>query len=574
MPATLQTMVELLEEHAALQPAAIALRFLSDRGGIEQELTFADLRHRAVAVAHELLARGAKPRDRALLAFPPGLDFMVAWFGCLYACVIGVPMMPPRRANGRDASASIIADCTPRFAFTSAAFAHAIREDMMRRTADFHIDWILLDASAPATTTPSEELRKPTAADLAFLQYTSGSTSSPKGVMVSHGNLIANLEMIRLAFGNTPQSTYVSWVPLYHDMGLILNVLAALYAGASTILMSPVSFLQRPLTWLRAISDFKADVAGGPNFSFDHCVARFQDKQMEGIDLSSWKLAFNAAEPVRAKSLQRFSETFAPYGFDAHAFYPCYGMAEATVLMSGRARGNGAAVVQASTAALQRLRSEKPVDEADTQPIVGCGHAAPGTQLAIVDADTKARLAKGHIGEIWGRGDNVAQGYWGKPEATLETFGAMIASEMEGPWLRTGDLGFLDESGNLFVVGRLKDLIIIRGRNYYPQDIEYTVQSADKALRPGFGAAFTILMEDEERLVIVQEIERTQRNRTDLSDIIGNIREAIAEVHELSAYRVVLVPPGTIPKTTSGKIQRRLTRELWQTEALESLLQL
>ncbi|HTJ03386.1 MAG TPA: fatty acyl-AMP ligase [Methylovirgula sp.] len=566
-------MVALLEERARSAPHDCALRFLSDRGKLEAELSFADLHMKSAAVAQDLLARGAQPQDRALLLFPPGIEFLIAWFGCLYANVIAVPLMPPRRTGGRDSSAAIIADCAPRFAFTTSSFVSAIREDMIARFADFQLDWLMIDVDeagvegqAPVHCDPS---------DIAFLQYTSGSTADPKGVMVSHANLIANLEMIRQAFGNDKRSTYLSWVPLYHDMGLILNVLQAIYAGATTILMSPVSFLQRPLLWLRAIADFKAEVAGGPNFAFDHCIARFQPSQMDGVDLSGWKVAFNAAEPVRAGTLARFAETFAPYGFDAHAFHPCYGMAEATVLMSSGPRGRGTIVRKVSKAALQEQRADMPADASDMQPIVGCGTAASGTTIAIVDPQSRQELPPLHIGEIWAKGPHIARGYWRKPEATTEIFGAETADKPGDTWLRSGDLGFLDANGELYIAGRIKDVIIVRGRNYYPQDIEHTAQMADAALRPGFGAAFTITdAEGLERLIIVQEVERTQRNRTDLNDVAGNIREAVAEVHELSVFRVVLVGPGTVPKTTSGKIQRRLTRQLWQDAALEILLQL
>lgn len=564
-------MIELLEMRAALAPTDIALRFLSDRGKVEAELSFASLRERAIAVAEDLVARGAKPRDRAVLAFPPGLEFLIAWFGCLYANVIAVPMMPPRRASARDSSENIIGDCKPRFGFTSRSFV--IRDEMIARFAEFAIDWIMLDI-ATAQEPAGDKLPAPAPSDIAFLQYTSGSTASPKGVIVSHANLIANLDMIRIGFGNTPQSTYVSWVPLFHDMGLILNVLEAIYIGVPCILVSPVSFLQRPLVWLRAISDFKAEVAGGPNFAFDHCVSRFQEKQMEGVDLSSWKVAINAAEPVRTGTLQRFAETFAPYGFDPHAFYPCYGMAEATVWMTGGTRRQDVKIKKVSKAGLQALMIDAPVDDTDAQSVVGCGLAGTGSKIAIVDHETMARLPAGRIGEIWGRGPHIAQGYWEKPEATSETFGAMISSETEGPWLRTGDLGFLDEDGELYIAGRIKDIIIIRGRNYYPQDIEHTVQLTDEALRPGFGAAFTIVEnEEQEKLVIVQEVERTQRHRADLADVAGTIREAVAEAHDLSVHRIILVPPGVVPKTTSGKIQRRLTRQLWQDGALDILHQ-
>jgi acyl-CoA synthetase (AMP-forming)/AMP-acid ligase II len=316
------------------------------------------------------------------------------------------------------------------------------------------------------------------------------------------------------------------------------------------------------------------EVAGGPNFAFDLCVSRFRADTMEGIDLSGWRVAFNGAEPVRADTLASFAATFAPYGFDPRALYPCYGMAEATLLISGGRRGDGSVIGKASRAAMQALRIEAPGDDTDAVSIVGCGRALADEAIAIVDPETRQRLAFGVIGEIWVRGPNVARGYWQNQDASRETFAAEIVGEAGAEpgafWLRTGDLGCLDAQGELFVTGRIKDLIIVRGINHYPQDLEYTVQQVDACLRPGFGAAFAVTdPRGQERLVIVQEVERTHRHKIDLDEVTAAIREAVAEEHELSVHEVVLVMPGTIPKTTSGKIQRRLTRRLWQEGRLE-----
>ena len=327
------SMVEILAAHVASRPDARAFVFLSERGGVESELTFAALFARAHALAGEMLDRGGRPGDRALMVFPPGLDFIVALFGCFLAGVVAVPILPPRRAAKRDASAEIVADCTPRFALTKQDFAIAVRDDIRGRLGDHGLEWLVLAEPAASHARPASTLPRPARGDLALLQYTSGSTALPKGVMVTHANLIDNLEMIRLAFGNTQASTHVSWVPLHHDMGLVLVALQAFYLGATCVLMAPVSFLQRPLSWLRAIHDFRAEVAGAPNFGFDLCVSRFRRESMEGIDLSCWRVAFNAAEPVRADTLASFAATFVPYGFDPRALHPCYGMAEATLLI-------------------------------------------------------------------------------------------------------------------------------------------------------------------------------------------------------------------------------------------------
>jgi acyl-CoA synthetase (AMP-forming)/AMP-acid ligase II len=567
---------------AAEQGEERAYVFLPDRGGERSVLTFAGLNARAVAVARHLAERG-EPGDRAALLFPPGLDFIVAFFGCLLAGVVAVPMMIPRRDSRRDASRAILADCTPRFLMTTRALVEASRPDLCDRLADTGAEWVFCEdilaapgprlspgrsgAEANGETEPRMALRR---GDIAFLQYTSGSTSAPKGVMVSHGNLLDNSEMIRIAFGNTRRSTYVSWVPLYHDMGLIVNVLQSLYVGALCVLMAPATFMQRPLNWLRAIHEFRAEVAGGPNFAFDHCVARYHAEEMEGVDLSSWKLAFNGAEPVRAETIERFVAVFARHGFAATTPYPAYGMAEATLLISGGRRGDGPVLQCVGREALQHHRIEPRRREKGAQVLVGCGRPLVGEKLAIVDPESCRRLAPGEIGEIWVAGPNVAQGYWHNPAATRATFGGRIAGEDCGAWLRTGDLGFVDMAGELFVTGRIKDLIIIRGINHYPQDIEHTIETCHPALRRHGAAAFAAADESgEERLVVVQEMERGWRRRWHPDEIVAAIRAAIIREHDVAPYRIALIRAGTLPQTTSGKIQRSRTRQLWLAGALE-----
>ncbi|QOZ71380.1 fatty acyl-AMP ligase [Bradyrhizobium arachidis] len=559
-----RSLVALLARRAAEQADDRAYVFVSDRGTEEAALTFRQLHNAASALAARLGA-AARPGERAILVFPPGIEFMVAFFGCLMAGIIAVPMMMPRRNSARDASAAILANCTPALALTSSAFA--LRGDLQTRFTQDNIRWIEVDLAADAAA--AVDLPEPTADDIAFLQYTSGSTSEPKGVMVSHANLLANLEMIRLALGNTRQSTYVNWVPLYHDMGLILNALQAFYVGATCVLIAPNAFMQRPLGWLRAISHYRAEVACSPNFGFDLCVSRYRADQMEGVDLSSLRIALNGAEPVHADTIERFVTAFSPHGFDPRAIYPAYGMAEATLLISGGRRGGGHVTRSVSRAALQAHGAEAPSGADDTQIVVGCGRALAGERIAIVEPEQRTRLPADRVGEIWVNGANVARAYW-RNEGSRDGLNAEIFGE-DGPWLRTGDLGFLDANGELFVTGRIKDLIIIRGINHYPQDIERTVQSLDGALRENCGAAFSVPDEGEETLVIVQEVERTARHTIDIAEIKGRIREAVADSHELSARHIALIRPGSLPKTTSGKIQRKLARRLWLDGGLEEI---
>ncbi|HMD64046.1 MAG TPA: fatty acyl-AMP ligase [Stellaceae bacterium] len=553
----------MLRRRAAEQPNDPAYIFLPDRGAEPLSLSFAELYASARTVAMRLVERGQKG-DRAVLLFSPGLDFIVAFFACLLAGVIAVPMMVPRRASSRDASAAILADCSPRFAMTRCDLLTGARPDLKDRFRTAPLDWVFVDSRIAACGEPQNLLPVPGRDDIALLQYTSGSTSAPKGVVVSHGNLIENSEMIRNVFGNTRKSTHVSWVPLYHDMGLILNVLQSFYVGALCVLLAPVSFMQRPLSWLRAIHDYRAEVAGGPNFAFDLCVRRHRPEAIQGIDLSCWKVAFNGAEPVRANTIDRFASTFAPYGFDAKSIQPAYGMAEATLLISADRRGGGPVTRRISRDALQRNQIVAPRSAQDAQILVGCGRQLVGERLAIVDPEARMPLGPGLVGEVWVAGPHVSQGYWHNPEATASVFRVRTASGGAQCWLRTGDLGFLDEDGELYITGRIKDLIIIRGINHYPQDIEETVQDCHAALRSHSGAAFCVPdQNDEEQLIVVQEVERTFRRQIATEEIIASIREAIVREHEVAAREIVLIHTGSLPKTTSGKIQRHLTRQMF-----------
>jgi acyl-CoA synthetase (AMP-forming)/AMP-acid ligase II len=571
LTAALPSLTALLRHRAAAQPDDRAYVALSDRGGEEGTITFAELDRRAATLAARIANR-APPGARALLLFPMGIDFLIAFVACLYAGIIAVPVMVPRRQSTRDASRSILADCEPRLALTTSELLSGIRGDLVRRLDHAGLEWLAVDDAGNDAVKADRATHEARRDDIAFLQYTSGSTSAPKGVMVSHGNLLANLEMIRIACGNTRASTYVSWVPLYHDMGLILNALQALYVGALCVLIPPLAFLQRPWLWLRAISDYRAEVAGGPNFAFDLCVDRQRPEQLAGIDLSCWKLAFVGAEPVLARTVERFTATFRAYGFAPRTMWPGYGMAEGTLLISGGRRGQGPVVRSVSRTGLLRHQAVPHGDLGDAQPVVGCGRALMGEEIAIVDPESRVRLADARVGEIWVSGPNVALGYWRNPEATEATFAARIAGEDKRVWLRTGDLGFLDESGELFITGRIKDVIIIRGANHYPQDIEDTVQQSHPALRRHGGAAFTVADDEKgEQLVIVQEVERTERHRIEPEPLIRQIREAIVTEHDIVPQEIALLRPGALPKTTSGKIQRALARQLWLSDGLDRL---
>jgi acyl-CoA synthetase (AMP-forming)/AMP-acid ligase II len=535
----------ILERRASVQSGERAYVFLDESGGEKATLTYGELHSRALAVAARLTRR-CRPGDRAVLVFPQGLDFIVAYFGCLYAQVVAVPVSPPRGTRVQDTTRSIVRDSEPSAALTVRALLGT-----MRASLGVLGEWIAVDQVADAGFH-----RRPCPPDsIAFLQYTSGSTSSPKGVMVTHGNLSANQEMIKRAFGHDRRSTVVGWTPFFHDQGLIGNVLQPLYVGAAGILMSPMTFLRRPLLWLSTISRYRAHTSGGPNFAFDSCVARAARAGVPAatLDLSCWKVAFNGAEPIRPETLRDFASTFAAYGFSERALYPCYGLAEATLIVTGSVRGRGPRTVSADVDALSRGRFRP----APGRTLVGSGVAVVGADLRIVDPSTGRSCADGEVGEVWVSGEHVARGYWKKAAATAETFHATLSGERS--YLRTGDLGVLVDE-ELYVVGRLKDLVIIRGRNHYPQDIENTVQSCHPAVTLAAGAAFSVPGSAGEKLVVVQEIRRDHLATADVAELAAAIREAVVREHEVSLGDLVLTRPGRLPKTSSGKIMRAAAR--------------
>ena len=398
-----------------------------------------------------------------------------------------------------------------------------------------------------------------TSETIAFLQYTSGSTRSPRGVMVSHGNLLQNELVIRKAFEHDERSIVGGWLPLYHDMGLIGNILQPLYCGFPCVLMSPQAFLQEPIKWLQLISDYRVTTSGAPNFAYELCASKVAPSDLEKLDLTCWNLAFNGAEPINAKTLDRFVEAFNPCGFRREAFYPCYGLAESTLFVSG-GKHLASPVIKyfESTSYERNCPVEVSLDRKDATGLVGCGQSSPGQRLLIVNSGTFSLCPEGIVGEIWISGPSVAKGYWGQAQETDDTFSARLSTGDGEPYLRTGDLGFL-WNGELFVTGRLKDLIIIRGRNHYPQDIEATVAHSHAALRKGCCAAFSVMVNGEERLVVAQEVKRQYR-RSDLETIIKAIRTAVANEYAIDSYAVILLKTGTIPKTSSGKIRRHVCR--------------
>ncbi|NET54870.1 MAG: AMP-binding protein [Symploca sp. SIO2E6] len=562
-PSQFSNFVELLQQRATEQPTKTAYSFLQNGETQTNQLTYQELDERARTIAVKLRSL-CKPGTRALLLYPQSLEFIEAFFGCLYAGVVAIPAYPPRRNQKLSRLLSLVADAQATVALTTAATLDTITSTWNHQSELEQLHWIATDILP--TTTQDWTSEAPTPETLAFLQYTSGSTTAPKGVMVSHSNLIHNCAVIQRGFQNL--SIVISWLPFYHDMGLIGGILEPMYCGSPMIFMSPVSFLQKPIRWLQAISRYRGTTSGGPNFAYDLCLRKIKPEQLENLDLSSWEVAFNGAEPIKAQTLEKFASTFAVCGFRRSAFYPCYGMAEATLLITGALKTAPPTIVSLEKTALEQNRV---VARENSVPgscaLVSCGRPYLNHNVIIVDPQSLTLCGEDQVGEIWVSGASVTSGYWERPELTEDTFGAYLADTGVGPFLRTGDLGFLLD-GELYVTGRLKDVIIIRGRNHYPHDIELTVEQSHPALNANSSAAFTVVVDGEEQLVVVAEVERRYHNRRQVKEqgnrevdlIAAQIRQAVLEDHQLSVCAISLLRTGSIPKTSSGKIQRQACR--------------
>ncbi len=564
-------LIRMLRRHAEARPDQPAFIYLLDGRPNQAVLTYAQLDQRARAIAAHLQNMGFAGQ-RALLVYPPGLDFITAFFGCLYANCVAVPTYPPHRHRMLNRFHAIAADAEADIAlstsFAAAQFQSMIGHKSSQAAAFSHIRWLATD-EIPDTL--AEQWSEPAIASdtLAMLQYTSGSTSQPKGVMLSHANLIDNTQTIYHAFGVHREDSAVFWLPTYHDMGLVGGILVPVFAGATNVLISPADFLQKPITWLAAISKYRATISGGPNFAYDLCVRNITDEQRAALDLSSWALAFIGAEPIQPATLERFAAAFAPCGFKPSAFYPCYGLAEATLMVSGTRRGSGAIIQAFNDAALTKNHVEPAPDgNGQARRLVACGTPVGNMRVVIVNSKTHTEAAPGCVGEIWIAGASVGQGYWQKSRLTSRSFNARLSNTGEGPFLCTGDLGFMS-NGQLYITGRREDLLIVRGLNRYPQDIEATARMSHPLLEVGYGAAFAVDDHGSQRLVLVQEVKHN--GKMDLNLVLDAVRMAVLDEHDLALDTIVLVRSGTIPKTSSGKVQRHACRGAFLSGELKTL---
>ena len=558
------TVLESLLYRAETQPNSMAYTFLKDGEDETGQLTYAQLAQQAQAIAAKLQSLGAAGQT-AILLYPPGLEFITAFLGCLLAKVVAVPANPPRRIEKTSKLEGILQDSQATFILTNAGYIGTVKPRLDPVGFSDKLHWIVsdrLEADLASHWTPQ------TAAidSIAFLQYTSGSTGLPKGVIVTHDNLRQNHHILYLSCIHEDTKTFVTWLPLFHDMGLIGNVLMSLISGRPCVFMPPASFIQKPVRWLQAISKHKGVISGGPNFAYDLICNHVTPEQRETLDLSEWRVAFCGAEPIRAATIEQTFKLYEPCGMRRDVFFPCYGMAEGTLFLAGGDRPCPPSIRYVDALALEKNQVVPSQQNASqTRAIVGCGHAWLDTKIAIADLETLARCPDGRVGEIWVSGNTVSQGYLGRPEETAQTFGAYFkettgADPTEGPFLRTGDLGFWQD-GELFITGRLKEIMIFSGLNRYPQHIEQSAEKSHSALRPNCGAAFSVNADGREQLVVAYEVERSIRRSLDMDEIAQSVCWAVARDHYVNVSAILLLKPGTLPKTSSGKIQRRACRQ-------------
>jgi acyl-CoA synthetase (AMP-forming)/AMP-acid ligase II len=560
-----QSLVGILLRRAQHTPDKLAYVYLGDGEHESGRQTYAQLDAAARRIA-SVLQRSCAARARALLLYSDGLDFLAAFFGCLYAGVIPVPTYPPLRGKRLSVCANIARKSGASAVLTTNDQAGPLRKALSKDALLGLLPFFTTDACDPAEGALAVYPCMPK--DLAFIQYTSGTTGHPKGVMVTHGNLVNNEHAVERSFEHDATTVFVGWLPLFHDMGLIGNVLQPMHLGIPAILMPPAAFLQRPVRWLNAISKYKATTSGAPNFAYELCATRVTAAQKAGLDLRSWSVAFNGAEPLRPDTLQRFTQAFAACGFKHDAHYPCYGMAEATLFVAGGKRGSHS-VLSVDRAALERHRVELVSSGArESKDLVACGMPCVGNEVRIVDVQTHEELACDRVGEIWLHGPSVTAGYWGETELSLETFGARIRhSADQRSWLRTGDLGFI-HAGQLYVTGRRHDLIVVRGRNLYPQDIELTAERCHPHVAKGRTAAFAIREGDDEQLIVLCEVEFAARSVAQPRHLAALVQSAIIEQHAIAPEDVCVLRPSTLPVTSSGKMRRSSSRELYRTQQL------
>ncbi len=560
--------LDAIRRHARTRPDRIAATFVdysTDRHGVRRSLTYREFDEQARAAAARLRAV-TRPGDRVAVLCPQSLEYLVSMVACLYADTLAVPLYAPEAYRSNQRLEAVMADCRASAALTTEALYQAVTETVGVNADGEKIHILSVDEpSGPVAELPPSE----NPSEIAYLQYTSGSTRVPAGVQVTHANIAKGVVQLATSFTMEEDSVVVSWLPFFHDMGLVLTALTPLFLGASSVYISPYAFVQNPMRWLRLATEFRGTHMAGPNFGLDLCVDRVNEEMRKELDLSNLVALVNGAEPVRAQTMRRFSDAFAGAGFRHEAHTPAYGLAEATLIVSGSRVGRGPLVPAFDRRQLEEGRAVVVAEGPDAQLLVSNGDASD-QEIRIVDPARRVALPDAVVGEIWLHGENVCTGYWDKPELSSEVFDGRLPDEPEdrrAGWLNTGDLGFMLD-GELYIAGRTKDLIIVDGRNHYPADIELTAEAATPALRRGHVLAFGVSDDKTEKLVIVAEVDKKHSAGLDMADVVRAVRAAVNDAHEIETAEVALIRQGTAPKTTSGKLQRRLCRQQYETGRL------
>ncbi len=558
----LDSLIALLILRSEKQPDQPLYYFLDSRGREYAQLTYAGLLA-SVQLYGQWISEKTARGDRVAIQLPTGPELVITLFACLYTNRIPVPLSSPTRKHNCENYQKIFADCDARLVVTESSVQDLFKKE--RLDSAYQIEIFPAQLAIAPLSTPVDRGDNP----IAFLQYTSGSTSFPKGVIVSHDNIMANQKMIARTFGHSQESIGLGWLPLFHDMGLIGSVFQPLYTGFPCYLMSPVTFLQRPKLWLETISDKKVTTTGGPNFAYELCVKRVEPDSLSGLCLSAWDVAYNGAEHIKMETLERFSAKFSPYGFKKSAFLPCYGLAEATLIVSGVGKSEEPLALRIPCSGDEVLDADASPQVGHVRTVISNGQVMPELCLRIMNPETLKECTSHHVGEIWVAGPSITAGYWQKKQANRENF--VILDGLR--FLRTGDLGFLDSEQRLYLTGRLKDLIVIDGKNYYPQDIEETVQMSHEALQEANGAVFCVSGTYSQKLIVVTEIERQFRRSIHdyVDEIKAAVKMAVYNHYQLMVHDIILLPSNSIPKTTSGKTQRQLTKLMYLLKKLESL---
>jgi acyl-CoA synthetase (AMP-forming)/AMP-acid ligase II len=563
-----KSITEALDSHAVENGSKLAFEFIGKTDMECTTLTFEELRNRSLYTAGYLQTKPVYPKV-AILLYPQGLEFISAFMACLYAGVIAVPVHIPNAKQGLTFLKNIIADSGATMICTNENTKNYM-SDQVDSDQFGLVEWIATD-SIKEQYEYKPNLVNFDGSSIAFLQYTSGSTGFPKGVIVSQENIVKNEMMIQDAFSNSFDDRFVTWLPMFHDMGLLGGVLQPIFVGMSSYVFSPLDFIQKPFRWLEAISKYKATKSGAPNFAYQLCVDKVTEEQMAQIDLSSWHVAFNGAEPINAKTLEAFANKFETCGFKRRALFPCYGMAETTLFVSG---GPAEAIPDLISVDSDQLINNtiELVEKGDfnSQELVGCGIVWHDQAVSIVDPVSCKRLGCMQVGEIWLKGANITQGYWSQPEQTNYAFKAQT-QDGKGDYFRTGDLGFVRDR-QLFVTGRIKDVIIIRGKNHYPQDLERTAESVDMSLRQGSSAAVVVEQDGITTLNTIHEVKRDSLDEFDPDKVSKQIIKKIAKHHAVTVGKVTFIQHGTIPKTTSGKIRRSACRDALLSDGFKLIL--